>query len=260
MYLNYLITGLDFMLLGRDKSAIEFLEQSLAVNPGAPAVTRHNAYRILSAVYARSGQNAAAHQATAEADRLWPFDTVRRHTPLPDSGLVYTAQLQHYREALRLAGERDHADEEADFGVPPDAVLHAIREGYTPTGAPGATTIHTADLAKLIGEGKPVVLDTLTYFWGPSLPGAVGLQNGGVGGTFNDRAQDRLRLKIQELTGGDLSRPIVAVGWNSERFDGRNLALRLVALGYTKVFWYRGGREAWEASGLPESDLAPADW
>jgi hypothetical protein len=36
----------------------------------------------------------------------------------------------------------------------------------------------------------------------------------------------------------------VAVGWNSERFDGRNLALRLVALGYKHVDWYRGGREA----------------
>jgi adenylate cyclase len=260
MYLNYMLTGLDFMLLGYDKSAIEFLEQSLAVNPDAPAVTRHEAYRLLSAVYARSGQDAAAYRAAAEADRLWPFDTVRRHTPPRDSGPVYAAQLLRYREALRLAGERDHADEEADFGVRPDAVLHAIREGYTPTSAPGAATIHTADLAKLIGEKKPVVLDTLTYFGGPSLPGAIGLQNAGVGGTFNDRAQDRLRQKMQALTGGDLSKPIVAVGWNSERFDGRNLALRLVALGYTKVFWYRGGREAWEAGGLSESDLAPADW
>jgi len=49
------------------------------------------------------------------------------------------------------------------------------------------------------------------------------------------------------LTGGDLNRPVVAVGWNGERFDGRNLALRLVALGYTQVYWSRrtgslGGR------------------
>jgi hypothetical protein len=50
--------------------------------------------------------------------------------------------------------------------------------------------------------------------------------------------------------------PVVAVGWNSERFDGRNLALRLVALGYTHVYWYRGGREAWEVAGLPETEIA----
>ena len=42
----------------------------------------------------------------------------------------------------------------------------------------------------------------------------------------------------------DLATGQDAIGWNSERFDGRNLALRLVALGYTNVVWYRGGREA----------------
>lgn len=65
---------------------------------------------------------------------------------------------------------------------------------------------------------------------------------------------------MQDLTRGDLGTPVVAVGWNSESFDSRNLALRLVALGYTQVFWYRGGREAWEVRGLPEAELAPQDW
>jgi rhodanese-related sulfurtransferase len=77
-----------------------------------------------------------------------------------------------------------------------------------------------------------------------------------LGGSFTDAAQDHLRNIMRELTTGDLSRPIVAVGWNSERFDGRNLALRLAALGYTQVYWYRGGREAWEVANLPETDLA----
>jgi hypothetical protein len=86
------------------------------------------------------------------------------------------------------------------------------------------------------------------------------LSHSGVGGSFTDAAQNRLRKKLRELTGGDLSRPIVAVGWNSERFDGCNLALRLVALGYTQVYWYRGGREAWEVNGLPETDLGVQPW
>ena len=82
----------------------------------------------------------------------------------------------------------------------------------------------------------------------------------GLGGGFTDAAQDHLRGKMRELTSGDLDRPIVAVGWNSERFDGRNLALRLVALGYTQVYWYRGGREAWEVNGLPEGELDVQQW
>ena len=75
-----------------------------------------------------------------------------------------------------------------------------------------------------------------------------------------DAAQDRLRSKMQQLTTGELNKPVVAVGWNSERFDGRNLALRIVALGYTNVYWYRGGREAWEVAGLPETELVVQEW
>ena len=72
--------------------------------------------------------------------------------------------------------------------------------------------------------------------------------------------QNRLRTKMEALTKGELSTPVVAVGWNSERFDGYNLALRLVALGYMNVYWYRGGREAWEVNGLPETEVAVQDW
>jgi rhodanese-related sulfurtransferase len=86
------------------------------------------------------------------------------------------------------------------------------------------------------------------------------LNNAGLGGSYTDATQDHLRSKLHELTAGDLSRPVVAVGWNSERFDGRNLALRLTTLGYTRVYWYRGGREAWEVNGLPETDVDVQEW
>jgi hypothetical protein len=44
-----------------------------------------------------------------------------------------------------------------------------------------------------------------------------------------------------ELTNGNRDAPIVAMGWNSEHFKGRNLALHLAALGYTHVYWCHGG-------------------
>jgi hypothetical protein len=80
--------------------------------------------------------------------------------------------------------------------------------------------------------------------WGRSIPRAATLRRSGLGGNLTDQVQERLDRTLHELTGGNPSAPIVAVGWNSERFDGRNLALRLVALGHTDVYWYRGGREA----------------
>ena len=130
--------------------------------------------------------------------------------------------------------------------------------GRTPTTVPGARTIRTPDVPALLAERKPVVIDT---DWGASsIPGAVGLIGSGASGSFSDAVQDRLRRKMQELTGGDVSRPVMTLAWNAERFNGRNLALRLVALGYIEIYWYRGGNEAWQAAGLPEAPMVVHDW
>jgi hypothetical protein len=95
----------------------------------------------------------------------------------------------------------------------------------------------------------------------PLGPGAVGLDfNGNTVGTPDDATQQRLEKKLRELTGGDMAKPIVAMGFNVARFDGYNLALRVRHAGYTNVYWYRGGREAWEVAGKPEEVVRPADW
>jgi rhodanese-related sulfurtransferase len=173
---------------------------------------------------------------------------------------VYAQQLRNYQAGLRLAGLRDHADEDTEFNVPPDALLHSEIAGQTPSEAPGVKTIRTAELVGFLPEAQPLVIDTVSNSWGKSIPGAIGLKFSDLGGSFVDGAQDRLRRKMTGLTGGDVQKPIVAVGWNSERFDGRNLSLRLAALGYTRVYWYRGGREAWEVAELPETELAVQEW
>jgi rhodanese-related sulfurtransferase len=159
---------------------------------------------------------------------------------------------------MRLAGIRDHADEDAESGLASDNVLHSDYAAPTPRSAPGAETIRTLELAELKERRKPLLLDT-TY-WGLSIPGAVGLWGAGVGGSTSDEYQARLARKMRQLTGDDRTVPIVAIGLNSERYQGRNLALRLVALGYTNVYWYRGGREAWEVAGLPETEVTLQDW
>ena len=72
----------------------------------------------LAAAHARLGQFDEAHRAVAEANRIWPYDTVRSHYPEDPSNRVYAEQIERYQAALRLAGHRDHAEEDADFGVP----------------------------------------------------------------------------------------------------------------------------------------------
>ena len=117
------------------------------------------------------------------------------------------------------------------------------------------TTIRTQALQNFIADRQPVIVDTVALSQGQSIPGAVGLRNAGLGGNLSDATQSRLGHKMLTLTDGDRNLAVVAVGWNSERFDGRNLALRLAALGYTNVHWYRGGWEAWDAHDLPMAPL-----
>jgi hypothetical protein len=165
---------------------------------------------------------------------------------------------------------RDHVEPDADFGVAPDDVLHtelsAIQTNTlavgTPTTAPGVTTLSTVLFAGMLQDRKPLVIDTMAFTWYRSIPGAIGLEfsSDNSQGTFSDETQKRIEQKLHKLTGGDMTRPIVAMGWNSVSFDGYNLALRLRHAGYTNVYWYRGGREAWEVNGLPETTLDVQEW
>jgi hypothetical protein len=159
---------------------------------------------------------------------------------------------------MRLAGIRDHADEDTDPGLSADMGLSDVYEAPTPITVPGARTIRTADLSTLLAQKNPLVLDTNPS--GETIPGAICLWGAAIGGTLADEHQKRLEVAMARLTNGDLGRTIVAVGWNAERFQGRNLALRLAALGYTEVHWYRGGREAWMAADQPTAQVSSRDW
>jgi adenylate cyclase len=262
LWIRYDHMSVAMLLLGRNEDAIAWTQRALAANPNSPPRMRAYYTVRLAAAHVQLGHPNEAHRLVAEANRIWPYDTVRSHYPGDLSSRAYSGRFERYLILLRLAGLRDHADENADFGVPSDDKLFEDDDlaGLTPTTAPGATTIRTADLERFLTERKPIVIDPMLNSWGRSIPGAVGLKDAGWGGSYADAMQDRLRRKMTDLTSGDRNRPIIAVGWNSERFDGRNLALRLVALGYTQVYWYRGGREAWEVNALPETEVATTPW
>jgi adenylate cyclase len=256
---SYRRLGEDSLFLGRDRDAISFLEKALAMDR-EDEDTWIWAHSYLACAYARTGRIEEAKRAEAEVDRHWSYHTVRGHYPNFALSETLAAQIRNYQDGMKLAGERDHAEEDADFGVQADGELHTILIGLTPKAAPGVKVIRTIELAGFLAEARPVIVDTLTNSWGRSLPGAIGLRYAGVGGSVDDAGQEHLRIKMNSLTGGDLNRPVVTVGLNSERFDSRNFALRLAALGYTQVYWYRGGREAWEVASLPETPIDVQEW
>jgi TolB-like protein len=231
--------ALLLLVLGREQESIPWFQRALVANPDLPKSVLATIYRLLAAAYALTCHMDDAYRSSVKAAQLDPFTTVRSDVPY-NGNEVAIAQTRRYQGALRLAGLRDHADEDADFGVPSDGQLHWVIGGHSPMTASGATTIRTADLVSFISQVTPIVIDTAVSYLGGSIPSAIGLRGSGGWGHFADSVQDRLRCKMAALTNGDLSRPVVAVGWNSESFSGDNLALRLVALGYTEVYWYRG--------------------
>jgi TolB-like protein len=253
---RYRAMGYPLLFLRRYDEAVVWFERSLAANPGDSARSRSDTYAAIAAAQALAGHTEQARLNANEATRLQPTITVRSYLAyLKNSAAV--AQLSLMRDGMRLAGIRDHSDEDADAGVPADGALHTNYEAPTPTAAPGVQTIRTPEVSKLL-ERKPLVIDTIN--WGRSIPGAIGLWGAGIGGSLSDEYQGRLGKKMQQLTQGERTLPVLTIGFNSERYQSRNLALRLVALGYTNVYWYRGGREAWEVAGLPEAELVTQDW
>lgn len=146
-----------------------------------------------------------------------------------------------------------YAGEAADWGVAPQKTIYkGAYHTKTPTSLPGARTITTAELQKLIASGGDVVLiDVLGGGSHPTLPFSHWLNGAGVGDGFDDKVQARLSERLATLTGGNRAKPVVFFCLNSECWLSYNAALRAVELGHTTVLWYRGGQESWKAAGLP---------
>ena len=246
---------------GHDREGLEWADRTMAAAGSLPSFRDKILLGLRAVAYFRTGDVETAKRLAAELNNRFPFYTWREWGPNdPDSG----RDLERFRsiqDAMKAAGSRDHLDPDADFGVGPDNVLHEDFASKTPTTAPGVTTVNTEQLASMLKTQQPLVIDTLNSSWNRSVPGAVGLDFSGMThGTFTDAVQKRLEQKLRALTGGDMAKPIVAMSFNVAGFESYNLALRLRHAGYTNVYWYRGGREAWEVAGKPEEAVRPADW
>lgn len=155
--------------------------------------------------------------------------------------------------SLALVVSSTQADEAADFGVPPQAQLRQ-RDFHAPTPleVPGARTVGTAELRQRLQAPlaeRPLLIDVLGGTGHSSLPGAVWLPGAGRGGTFDDAIQARLGQTLRMLTGANTAREIVFFCLSPQCWLSYNAALRALHFRYRNVGWYRGGIEAWGASG-----------
>ena len=161
-------------------------------------------------------------------------------------------------QAQPAPAEHGYADEDRDWGIAPtNRLRQQPYHGPTPRQIPGAQVVQTRQLqAMLSGLGSPILIDVLSEDGHVTLAGAVWLSGAGRGANFLDPVQSILTRLLAQLAGGDTARPMVFFCANSQCWLSYNAALRAVAAGYSNVYWYRGGIEAWTAAGLPGARTA----
>lgn len=155
--------------------------------------------------------------------------------------------------AASLALAQPAADEGRDYGVAPSAALRVENvSSPTPLEIPGARLVSTAELRELLQvplEQRPLLFDVLGGDGHATLPGALWLPGAGRGASFDDELQAQLASLLEFTTSGNKAKAMVFFCTGPRCWLSYNAALRAVRLGYTEVRWYRGGIEAWAASG-----------
>lgn len=144
------------------------------------------------------------------------------------------------------------AQETADFGARPTRYLELPSpDKPLPLSVPGVTTVTTLELKDLLEKhSNTVLIDAYHDLDHMTLPGAIWRRDIGEQRPGSFPLAD-IRKLMAEATGNDLDRPIVVFersthwGWY-----GYNAALRILGLGYTNVYWYRGGLDAWFDAGF----------
>lgn len=158
----------------------------------------------------------------------------------------------------------------ADPAVPvPDAYRMDNYRAPVPDTVPGAEVLHIPAMQDVVARHGAVLIDVLPaprrppdmrpgMPWlpprHPSLPGALWWPEIGRG-AIPDAAAERLRLRLQEVTGGDPARLLVFfcltdcwMSWNAARRAG--------AMGFHAA-WFPEGVDGWQKAGLPTQDNLP---
>ena len=144
---------------------------------------------------------------------------------------------------------KTYVEEDRDWGIPPpDRLRNTKLHEPTPTSIPSGKVIATPALrAMLSTDKKPILINVLQGKSIRTIPGSVWFNGAGVGGDFEDTTQQKLGEKLTTLTIDDKARAMVFYCLNAECWLAYNAVLRAAQLGYTNLYWYRGGMHAWEA-------------
>ena len=147
-----------------------------------------------------------------------------------------------------------------------DGYRATLYRSPTPDKAPPAQTLDTAQLQALLQQQPPpLLIDVYKRPWlhgrfidsepHANLPHSHWLANTGDG-DLTPEWQSYFVRHLYTYSGGNLARPLVFY-CRSDCWLSWNAVKRAASLGYTSVYWYRDGLDAWEAAKLPVSVAQP---
>ena len=162
---------------------------------------------------------------------------------------------------VAAAAAETYAEEDRSWGIePPPGYRAKDYHAPTPDSLPGARIVTTNGLQEMLArDPRPFLIDVLSGPAHRSLPGALWLHNGGLG-DFNADEEQRFLDVLARLSGHDKAREIVFFCSGSRCWLSYNAALRTARAGYSNVYWYRGGIEAWREAGLPTRTTDNFQW
>ncbi len=147
-----------------------------------------------------------------------------------------------------------------------DGYRTTLYRSPTPASAERAQTVDTAQVQVLLQQQPPALLVDVykrQFLNGQfiaseahaNLPGSHWLANTGDG-QLDARWSQYFSHHLQRLSGGDRQRAIVFY-CRSDCWLSWNAVKRASALGYSRLYWYRDGLDAWENAGLPVVAATP---
>lgn len=169
--------------------------------------------------------------------------------------------------ALLLAAAAAQAGPESDALFNAEGYRQAHYRSPTPASVDGAVTVDTDTLQRLLKERPDTLLiDVYRRQWlfdrfipdedHHNLAGSHWLANTGDG-QLAPRWADYFEFHLARLSQGRQDRPMVFY-CRSDCWLGWNAARRAARLGYTHLYWYRDGIDAWQQADLPLQQAEPA--
>lgn len=134
----------------------------------------------------------------------------------------------------------------------------------------GGKVIHASELAELIANDHPLLIDVSNMPkrpegmpadapWLPlphdAIPGALWIPEVGMG-IVSEEVDEFFAAQLARETTGDLDRPIV-IYCHERCWLSWNAAKRAIEYGYRNVHWFPEGIEGWRAAGLQTQTTNP---